>query len=191
MTDSQPSPQEQGDFSSDEQRASAKRLNRVTPEVRDQLVAYLDGECDEKTSRSLDQLLASNEVARREVDRLSKVYELLDFLPEAAASTEFTQATMKSVESLQPVKNDTQVDVLERIAPFAPVAKTVALSFACTLVGLFAGQLAFASSSDDLLKDVEVIEKLGPYRAVQEPEFVDWISTPSAQNRLREASDGR
>ena len=159
--------------------------------MRDQLVAYLDGECDEETALSIDQLLASNEVARKEVDRLSKAYELLDHLPRPAASTDFSNATMKSVEALVPVDRDVKADVSRQLAPWIPALKTMAVSFVCTLAGLFAGKLAFADTSDEMLRELAAIERVEEFRSVGDRDFVDWISRDSVLEKFREHSNGR
>lgn len=183
MSGSAPSP------SDEPQKQSAARLTRLSADVRDQLVAYLDGELDESETQNIDQLLATNEVARREVERLSKSYELLDHLPQQAASTEFTQATMKSVQALQPVERDVSGEMKQRVSVLLPFLKTTALAFVCTLGGLFAGQFAFANDSDAILRDLDAIERVDQFRAVGDPEFIKWISADSTQRRLKESID--
>lgn len=171
--------------------AGKARLTRLSADVREDLVAYLDRECDEEKSKEIDHLLASNEVARREVDRLSQVYDLLDHLPRPAASTDFSNETMKTVEALKPVQRDVPADFKRHVTPWIPLAKTVALSFVCTLGGLFAGQFAFADRSDELLADLDAIEQVEAYRAVGDVEFIDWISRDSVRKQFVEGSNGR
>lgn len=171
-------------------RQSGARLSRLSGEVRDNLVAYLDGECDEETARSIDQLLSTNEVARKEVDRLSRVYDLLDHLPRPAASSDFSEETMQSVAAIAPVPREEPIDFRGRLAPWTPLVRLLAVSFACTLVGLFAGRYFFADKSESLLGDLDSIENVEAFRAVHSPEFVDWISRDSVRRRLKESLHG-
>lgn len=172
-------------------KAAAPRLTRLSPEVREELVAYLDGECTEETARSIDQLLATNEVARREVERLSTAYDLLDHLPRPAASSDFSEQTMKSVESIAPTVREEPIDFQRHVRPWVPLCKISLLSLACTFAGLFAGKYAFADPSMELLKDLDSIENVEAYRSVGDAEFVDWLSRDSVRQRIRGARNGQ
>lgn len=175
----------------DPAKGSGPRLNRLTGDLRDDMVAYLDGECEQDTAQSIDQLLASNPIARQEVDRLAKVYDLLDHLPRPAASTDFTNATMKSVKAIQPVERDVPGAVGSVVKAWIPAAKMFGLSAACMLGGLVVGQQLFTPKSDALLEDAAAIERLEVYRAAATPEFVDWLAKDTVNSRLRRAIDGR
>ena len=54
---------------------------RLTPDERADLVAFVDGELPESTSRSLSTKLTQSTTARREVEMLRKTWELLGHLP--------------------------------------------------------------------------------------------------------------
>ncbi|MCH8828754.1 MAG: hypothetical protein IID45_04170, partial [Planctomycetes bacterium] len=51
---------------------------RLSPQQRDDLVAYLDGELDEETTQSMERTLAHSPVARHEMDMLTRTWSLLD-----------------------------------------------------------------------------------------------------------------
>ena len=57
------------------------KLARLNPEQRDNLAAYLDGELEETATQEIEQILAVSEVARHEVDMLSRTWDLLNSLP--------------------------------------------------------------------------------------------------------------
>lgn len=74
------------------------RPTRLTSEVREDLVAYLDGELEEEAAQSVDSLLTKNEVARHEVEVLARTWELLDLLPSTKASSDFTEKTITHIK---------------------------------------------------------------------------------------------
>src|SRR3954451_11306178 len=70
---------------------------RLTPNERADLVAYLDGELGEAESRAIATKLAHSATARREVEFLEKTWELLEYLPRPKASEDFTARTLTEV----------------------------------------------------------------------------------------------
>jgi len=75
--------------------------NRLSPEQRENLVAYRDGELTEQEMQSLDDLLARDPMAREEVEQLRQTWELLDALPRSAVTEEFTARTVASIKTTQ------------------------------------------------------------------------------------------
>jgi anti-sigma factor RsiW len=72
-------------------------------EDRDNLVAYLDGELDEATARTLEARLARDPRARQELEALKRSWELLDYLPRPEPSPQFTSKTMQRLSGAAPV----------------------------------------------------------------------------------------
>src|SRR5213082_1219726 len=75
------------------------KLLRLSPEQRDNLAAYLDGELEETATQEIEQILSVSEVARHEVDMLSRTWDMLNSLPTHKASEEFTQKTVTSMRA--------------------------------------------------------------------------------------------
>lgn len=71
---------------------------------RDELVAYLDGELDAEAQRRVEARLNTDAVVRTEADTLKRAWELLDYLPRAEPSTDFTERTLDRVSALQVAK---------------------------------------------------------------------------------------
>jgi anti-sigma factor RsiW len=67
---------------------------RLTPDDRSNLVAYLDGELNDAQARAMATKLTQSVTARREADALRKTWELLDLLPRPKASEDFTARTL-------------------------------------------------------------------------------------------------
>lgn len=63
----------------------------------EQLVAYLDGELDEETSRRIESQLASDANVRRRLQSLEHTWELLDDLDAAPVGEPFTRTTLEMV----------------------------------------------------------------------------------------------
>jgi len=63
----------------------------------EELVAYLDGELDSQATKRLEDLLASDEPARKRLSQLANSWELLDQLPRATVDDLFTRTTVKMV----------------------------------------------------------------------------------------------
>src|SRR5262245_42678251 len=69
---------------------------------REELVAYLDGELDDQTAQEVEAKLGRDPAARAEADSLRQVWELLDYLPRADPSANFTHRTMDKLGAVRP-----------------------------------------------------------------------------------------
>lgn len=70
---------------------------------RENLVAYLDGELDEETARSIEARLNTDPILRAEVETLKQAWELLDYLPRSEPSGSFTHRTMERLALHKPI----------------------------------------------------------------------------------------
>jgi hypothetical protein len=80
---------------------SAGPEQRLNPEERANLVAYIDGELTDVESRSIATKLTQSATARREVESLKKTWELLEYLPRPAASPSFSERTGTAIRTLE------------------------------------------------------------------------------------------
>ena len=74
---------------------------RLSPEERANLAAYIDGELTENEERVIATKLSLSRTARREVESLKKTWELLEYLPRPKASADFPERTLTSIRSLE------------------------------------------------------------------------------------------
>jgi len=72
-------------------------MSPLNDKDRANLVAYLDGELDEKTARALEARLNLDPAARAEAETLRKTWELLDYLPRPEPSVSFTNRTLEKL----------------------------------------------------------------------------------------------
>jgi anti-sigma factor RsiW len=80
-------------------------MAHLNDEDRANLVAYLDGELDERTARALEARLANDPHARAEAEGLRRTWEMLDYLPRAEASTSFTNRTLERLAVQTPSRS--------------------------------------------------------------------------------------
>jgi anti-sigma factor RsiW len=78
-------------------------LRPLSDEERSELIAYLDGELNDKAARAMEAKLSRDPRARAEADALLRTWELLDHLPRPEPTEDFTQRTIQSVSALRPV----------------------------------------------------------------------------------------
>ncbi len=60
-----------------------------------ELVAYLDGELDDAATQAVEAKIATDADARAELDALKQTWGMLDYLPKASPSVNFTNRTME------------------------------------------------------------------------------------------------
>jgi anti-sigma factor RsiW len=148
------------------------KMPRLTAEERDNLVAYLDGELDEQAAREIEQKLAESPIARHDVELLSRTWDLLDVLPRAKVTAEFTQKTL-SIAKSEELPNYDRIAAWSRMAKrCAILAGWAAALAACAVAGFVATRDAIPNDAQLLIDDLPVIEKLDLYTEVDSLEFL-------------------
>src|SRR4051812_10346344 len=110
---------------------------RLTPNERADLVAYLDGELGDAEARAIATKLAHSATARREVESLEKTWELLEYLPRPGASDDFIARTLTEVRR--------QADVGVGLSPaLVETTRRIVRGVAWTLVSLLAFGIGYA-----------------------------------------------
>lgn len=152
------------------------KLTRLTPEIRADFVAYLDGELDEQTAERIESVLAHNTIARNDVDLLAQTYDLLDVLPRYEASEDFAEQTMATIRisELKPDLRETEGYRLFKRGLLV-LAATVAL-MAVIAASYLGGHRWIITDSDLLLRDLPVIEQLDVYSDVHSVEFLQRLA---------------
>lgn len=152
------------------------RIKRLNPEDRENLVAYLDGELDDLGTSAIDSTLSESPVARHEVEMLTRTWEMLDLLPQERASDSFTQTTIQTALLSE---SETTGPGLER---FVPKLKLVAeaCAWACGLmlsawIGVQSTRWWVANPTDELIRDLPVIENIDTYREVKDVQFLEGL----------------
>jgi len=137
----------------------------------EELVAYLDGELDSQATKRLEDLLATDEPARKRLSQLANSWELLDQLPRATVDDLFTRTTVEMValaEEDEVAKHEAGEPARRRIRWL--VGGAAALCAAA--IGFVAMALAFPDQNDPLLADLPVIYNLELYEPVGSMDFL-------------------
>jgi hypothetical protein len=145
---------------------------RLTPDERSVLVAYLDGELDEAESRAIATKLARSATARREVESLEKTWDLLDYLPRPRASEDFTARTLTEIE-----RADVAGDLfgsavgqsVRKVLRLIVWTVGAALAF---VIGFAITQWVWPNPTDRLARDLPIAEHLDEYRDVSTFDFL-------------------
>jgi len=149
------------------------KLARLSPEHRDNLAAYLDGELDETATQEIEQILAVSEVARHEVDMLSRTWDMLNSLPAQKASEEFTRKTVSSMRAVDQSGPPLASQALTQNARRGGVLTLWAgILTVCGYVGYSATHQWVPNDSEQLLDDYEIISNLDKLQEVGGIEFL-------------------
>jgi anti-sigma factor RsiW len=146
-------------------------VNENSENLREQLVAYLDGELSAEESRHIEALMASNPAIRDEIARLESTWRMLDTLPRAEADEAFTRTTVEIV-ALHAAQ---EVEGAERQAPRRRHARLLLLAAGMFLAGFLGVMLAdwlWPHPDERLLRDYPVLQQMDPYRHADNIEFL-------------------
>ena len=154
-----------------------EKIPRLSAERRDDLVAYLDGELDEEGSGEIERTLAHSPVARHEVEMLTRTFELLDVLPAARATEEFTNRTLATVRMTDAAPALSDRPWFRQVRRGLAVVACLAVLSAFAVVGFLATNAWVPDESEMLVEDLPVIENLDVYREVGDVRFLKELQT--------------
>lgn len=162
------------------------KLVRLSPEIRADFVAYLDGELDEEATERIEAVIAQSEVARNDLEALAQTYELIDALDRPAASDDFAERTMATIriDELRPDPRDSWWYLATRHT--GSLAAVTAGLIAAAALGFLTTNRWIRTESDRLLQDLPLIEQLDLYTEVGQFEFLQRLA---AQDALLEEID--
>ncbi|MDG3002908.1 hypothetical protein [Paludisphaera mucosa] len=146
---------------------------RLRPEERANLVAYIDGELTETESRALSTKITHSATARREVELLKKTWEALDKLPRPQISDQFQDRTLTYVRSIQ-IRQGTRLEPLA--GSFTAALKIAACLFLVGSTGAggyFAVRNFWPDPDARVIRDLSVAEHLDEYLEVGRFELLD------------------
>ena len=152
---------------------SGETLNpQPEPELlRDQVVAYLDGELEPEASQAFERRLSEDPELRRQVQMHQETWDLLDDIPRTEVSETFTQTTVEMVAlSTEDDIKDVQRRQSVRHRYFWLAGGLGALA-ACAL-GFFAMWYYVTAPNRQLVNDLPIIENLDAYRNAESVDFL-------------------
>jgi anti-sigma factor RsiW len=153
-----------------------------------ELVAYLDGELDETATQAVEAKVATDADARAELDALKRTWGMLDYLPKASPSPNFTNRTLErlTLENFGGPASKTMAAPGRRFPWLVTACWAAALVLAIG-VGYF-GPAQFLSVTPtpepipgadlDLVRHLRVAEKWHLYENADDLEFVQKLDHP-------------
>src|SRR5262245_61616100 len=134
------------------------KITRLSSEQRENLTAYLDGELDDAATQDIEQVLAVSEVARHEVDMLSRTWDMLNVLPAQKASEQFTHKTMTNLRAAENRGPGAAGELIYRQGRRAVVLACWAGALALVgWLGFTAANHWIPNESEQLLNDYDII----------------------------------
>lgn len=150
------------------------------------LVAYLDGELNDAEAAGVEDALAEDPQVRQQIEKLTRTWELLDLLPAARASPEFTEKTLAVIGTQAKPAGEADTEFLS--AGFGRRMRASSGRWTIRgagLVGLLvAAAIGFNTASrrnaepvDTLLTELPLIERLDQYQAAGRVEFLQQLAS--------------
>lgn len=140
-------------------------------ELVERLSAYLDGELDSEGTRQVEDLLAADAQARDTLRRLERAWDLLERLPRSEVPASFTQTTVEMVALRAGAELDEQSAPGRRRRAWVWTGM-VGAALAAVVVGYYATTLFWPDPNQQLLRDLEVIERAEAYRLAESIDFL-------------------
>jgi len=153
----------------------------------ERLVAYLDGEMDDESSRRIEAELASDAGLRQQLGALEQTWEALDELDRCEVDERFTQTTLEMVALAAEEDVERVVKESPRRSRRRWLLGGIGLA-AAAVAGFTAALLLWPNPNRQLLKDLPVLEHFEHYRLIDD---VDFLKELQQQELFPEKTDGQ
>ena len=152
----------------------------MTDDDREALTAYLDGELDESAELVLETRLSQDPHLREELDALKETWGMLDFLPKATPTSDFTHRTLDKLT----LENRGKTTTSRRRWTFRRVTMWLASSLVALGIGLSsaAGYRKLLEKPIDadepVVRNLRLLERLPAYETVEDLGFLKALDDP-------------
>lgn len=154
---------------------------------KEELVAYLDGELPDEVASRVEKSLVDNASVRRDVEQLTKTFDLLDLLPTSQASDCFAEKTLTAIRTQAEVPTTESTDkeaTSEKLRTnYSQQAIVWGIRAAAFLGLLFVATSGFngafkqnSEPMDELLTELPLIQRLDEYQEIGDVEFLKSLS---------------
>ena len=151
--------------------------------LKEQVVAYLDGELDAEGARRIEALLSADPGMREQLVQLDQTWEVLDHLGRSQVDETFTQTTLEMVA----VAAEGDLKQQKEEAPRKNRRRWLlggAAMLAAAAAGFLLVTLVRPNPNEQLLKDLPVLEKLDQYRQSGSIEFLRLLHEADGEEKL-------
>lgn len=145
--------------------------SNVDETLREELVAYLDGELPPAESEAIERRIASDPAARRELEGFDRVWNALDELPLQRVEDSFTKSTIEMTAQAA----EREAAALTAALPVAKRRRSLAVGVGCTIAAAVAFLGAWGSAARpnrELVSNLPVIEHFDELRAIKDLDFL-------------------
>ena len=156
----------------------------LSEDEKSELVAYLDGELDDAATQAVEAKLTTNAEARAELDALKQTWGLLDLLPKASPSANFTNRTMERL-SLEKVGHSASKTLPMHGNSFLGRMAWVAAILVALGGGYYAANYLWNTPQDpiteddlELIRHLRIAEKWRYYENTDDLDFVKKLNAP-------------
>jgi hypothetical protein len=144
------------------------------PGLDEDLVAYLDGELDDATSKRLEERLANDESARQRLRALAVSWDLLDHLPRTAADESFTRTTVELIA----VEARKDVEAEQAAMPTRNRRRWIGgiiAGVAAAMIGFVAVVVAWPDENERLLRDLPIVQNFELYDVMPQSGGIEFL----------------
>lgn len=155
-------------------------MSPLNEDDREALTAYLDGELDDEATQALEARLSHEPDLRAELDSLRETWGLLDFLPTAPPSPDFTHRTLDRLSLEGRTTKTASVPGQRRRRVFG----WTAAGLAALLLGTAGGGLARhylgrpVDPDESIVRDLRLLERFRDYGEIEDMEFLKGLDHP-------------
>jgi anti-sigma factor RsiW len=142
--------------------------------AEEQLVAYLDGELDDESSRRIEERLTTDATLREQLTRLERTWDALDELEQVEVDEKFTQSTIEMVALLAEEEHRQEEQQRPIRVRRSWLIGSAGLLLAC-LAGFAAAGLLWPNPNQQLIEDLPVLERLDEYQQIDDIEFLELL----------------
>jgi anti-sigma factor RsiW len=157
----------------------------LSPEDREDLVAYLDGELRGPRAAALEAKLNQDPNVRAEAESLRQTWELLDYLPRSEPSPEMVRTTMTRISTYIPASADRRGS-----HTWLRYIGWLAAAFLAGIAGFTAVHLVphrgaapdsppALSADEAMVRDLSVLENQRLYQHVDDIGFLQHLADPN------------
>jgi anti-sigma factor RsiW len=148
----------------------------ISAEDRATLVAYLDGELDEDAVRQVEARINQEPAIRAEVETLKRTWDMLDYLPRAEPSANFTHRTLAEVTAQRTASTQSKRR-WRRLVLGVGWAAAVLLAIAAGF-GAMNWLTPHDPTDEQLAHDLRVLENRKLYEQVDSIDFLHDLDQP-------------
>ncbi len=143
---------------------------------RENLVAYLDNELEAPSARALEAKLSRDPAARAEAEQMKRAWDMLDYLPRAEPSPNFTNRTMNRLSALRPL--EARARRWKALLGWAAVFLFVSAASFGAYCALAKRQSTPVTTDQAIAQDLGVLQHLPTYMCIDDVGQLGYLDQP-------------